>query len=170
MHEPLDGSFCLEMVDEALSRGRPEVFNTDQGVQFTAQAWAGRLESAGVAVSMDRAPGRISWQGYGSTGRGRPERHDAHARRRVGPYENQKPLVSHVTADQARTYTRRMSRRIRSYRRWRLATRLAQAHHSDARYQVGRTTYNRLRQSASGSGFSPLPAVPINAPRVRVGG
>ena len=49
----LDGSFCLEMLEEALSRGRPEVFNTDQGVQFTAQAWTGRLESAGVAVSMD---------------------------------------------------------------------------------------------------------------------
>jgi putative transposase len=49
----LDGSFCLEMLDEALSRGRPEVFNTDQGVQFTAAAWTGRLESAGVAVSMD---------------------------------------------------------------------------------------------------------------------
>jgi putative transposase len=49
----LDGSFCLEMLEEALSQGRPEVFNTDQGVQFTAQAWTGRLESAGVAVSMD---------------------------------------------------------------------------------------------------------------------
>jgi putative transposase len=49
----LDGSFCLEMLDEALSHGRPEVFNTDQGVQFTAQAWTGRLEAAGVAVSMD---------------------------------------------------------------------------------------------------------------------
>ena len=49
----LDGSFCLEMLEEALSRGRPEVFNTDQGVPFTAQAWTGRLESAGVAVSMD---------------------------------------------------------------------------------------------------------------------
>jgi putative transposase len=49
----LDGSFCLEMLDEALSRGRPEVFNTDQGVQFTAEAFTGRLESAGVAVSMD---------------------------------------------------------------------------------------------------------------------
>jgi putative transposase len=49
----LDGSFCLEMLDDALSRGKPEVFNTDQGVQFTAQAWTGRLESAGVAVSMD---------------------------------------------------------------------------------------------------------------------
>ncbi len=49
----LDGSFCVEMLEEALSRGKPEVFNTDQGVQFTAQAWTGRLESAGVAVSMD---------------------------------------------------------------------------------------------------------------------
>jgi putative transposase len=46
----LDSSFCLEMLDEALCRGRPEVFNTDQGVQFTADAFAGRLEAAGVAV------------------------------------------------------------------------------------------------------------------------
>jgi putative transposase len=36
-----------------LSQGRPEVFNTDQGVQFTAQAWTGRLEAAGVQGSMD---------------------------------------------------------------------------------------------------------------------
>src|SRR5262249_48067204 len=49
----LEGSFCLDMLEEALSRGRPEVFNTDQGVQFTAEAWAARLLAAGVAVSMD---------------------------------------------------------------------------------------------------------------------
>jgi putative transposase len=49
----LDGSFCTERLDEALDRGRPEVFNTNQGVQFTAEAFTGRLESAGVAVSMD---------------------------------------------------------------------------------------------------------------------
>ena len=49
----LDGDFCLEMLNEALGRGRPQVFNTDQGVQFTAAAFTGRLESAGVAVSMD---------------------------------------------------------------------------------------------------------------------
>jgi putative transposase len=53
LSKPLDGSFCLEMLDEALSRGRPEVGNTDQGVPFPAQAWTGRLESAGVAVSRD---------------------------------------------------------------------------------------------------------------------
>ena len=41
------------MLEKALARGRPEVFNTDQGVQFTAAAWTGRLEAAGVRVSMD---------------------------------------------------------------------------------------------------------------------
>jgi putative transposase len=49
----LDGAFCLEMLEEALSKGKPEVFNTDQGVQFTAEVWTSRLEQAGVAVSMD---------------------------------------------------------------------------------------------------------------------
>jgi putative transposase len=49
----LDGSFCQEMLEEALASGRPEVFNTDQGVQFTAEAWTGRLVGAGVGVSMD---------------------------------------------------------------------------------------------------------------------
>ena len=39
----LDGVFCCEMLDEALGRGRPAVFNTDQGVQFTAEAFTGRL-------------------------------------------------------------------------------------------------------------------------------
>jgi putative transposase len=49
----LDGSFCLELLDEALSMGKPEVFNTDQGAQFTAEAFTGRLLSKGVKVSMD---------------------------------------------------------------------------------------------------------------------
>jgi putative transposase len=49
----LDGSFCLDALEEALAVGRPEVFNTDQGVQFTAEAFTGRLEQAGVKVSMD---------------------------------------------------------------------------------------------------------------------
>ena len=49
----LDGAFCLEVLEDALRGGRPEVFDTDQGVQFTAAAFTGRLESAGVAVSMD---------------------------------------------------------------------------------------------------------------------
>jgi putative transposase len=49
----LDGEFCLDMLEEALGTGKPEVFNTDQGCQFTARAWTSRLEEAGVAVSMD---------------------------------------------------------------------------------------------------------------------
>ena len=49
----LDGGFCLESLDEALGRARPEIFNSDQGSQFTAEAFTGRLEAAGVAISMD---------------------------------------------------------------------------------------------------------------------
>jgi putative transposase len=49
----LDGMFCVEMLAEALASGTPEVFNTDQGVQFTAKAFSERLEAAGVQVSMD---------------------------------------------------------------------------------------------------------------------
>ncbi len=49
----LEGWFCLEALDEALSMGRPEIFNTDQGSQFTVQEYTSRLEEAGVAVSRD---------------------------------------------------------------------------------------------------------------------
>jgi putative transposase len=49
----LDGGFCLEALDEALGRGRPEIFNTDQGSQFTSREYTGRLEEAGIAVSRD---------------------------------------------------------------------------------------------------------------------
>jgi putative transposase len=49
----LDGTFCVDLLDEVLRRRKPEVFNTDQGVQFTAREFVGRLERAGVAISMD---------------------------------------------------------------------------------------------------------------------
>jgi putative transposase len=49
----LESSFCLETLDAALARGRPEIFNTDQGVQYTSAAFTGRLQAAGVAISMD---------------------------------------------------------------------------------------------------------------------
>jgi len=49
----LQGQFCLEALDEALSIGRPEIFNTDQGSQFTAREYTDRLEEAGIAVSRD---------------------------------------------------------------------------------------------------------------------
>jgi len=49
----LEGGFCLEALDEALSRGKPEIFNTDLGSQFTSREYTGRLEKAGIAVSRD---------------------------------------------------------------------------------------------------------------------
>jgi putative transposase len=50
----LDGAFCLWSLQEALREGRrPEIFNTDQGVQFTAEAFTGVLEAEGIAISMD---------------------------------------------------------------------------------------------------------------------
>ena len=50
----MDVSFCVEALEEALDRhGPPEIFNTDQGSQFTSWAWTQRLQAAGVCISMD---------------------------------------------------------------------------------------------------------------------
>ncbi len=52
----LDTSFCLEAVDRALRIATPEIFNTDQGVQFTSTEFTNRLKAADI---------RISWDGRG---------------------------------------------------------------------------------------------------------
>jgi transposase InsO family protein len=50
----MDTSFCLAALDEALVRyGKPEIFNTGQGAQFTSAAFTGKLEAAGLAILMD---------------------------------------------------------------------------------------------------------------------
>ena len=50
----LDTSFCVEALEEALQRfGTPEIFNTDQGSQFTSEAFTDVLKDKGVAISMD---------------------------------------------------------------------------------------------------------------------
>jgi putative transposase len=49
----LDGSFCRVAVQQALTRGTPTIFNTDQGSQFTTQAFTSLLHAAGVQISMD---------------------------------------------------------------------------------------------------------------------
>jgi putative transposase len=49
----LDSGFCVEALEEALRHGTPEIFNTDQGAQFTAEAFTKPLRSRGVAISMD---------------------------------------------------------------------------------------------------------------------
>lgn len=49
----LDRGFCLKALQNALSRSKPEIFNTDQGVQFTSEEFVGSLEGSGIRVSMD---------------------------------------------------------------------------------------------------------------------
>ena len=50
----MDVSFCLEALDEALKKyGKPEIFNTDQGSQFTSIDFTGRLKKEGIAISME---------------------------------------------------------------------------------------------------------------------
>ena len=54
MSNTMDKSFCVEAVQEALDRyGKPEIFNTDQGVQFTCEAFIKQLEDRGIRISMD---------------------------------------------------------------------------------------------------------------------
>ena len=56
----LETEFCLDAVNEALARhGKPEIFNTDQGSQFTSVAFTGLLQDQAIAISMD---GRGAWQ------------------------------------------------------------------------------------------------------------
>jgi putative transposase len=49
----LDAGFCVEALEEALKKGKPEIFNTDQGSQFTGDAFTGLLQQHGVRISMD---------------------------------------------------------------------------------------------------------------------
>ncbi len=56
----MEVDFCLDAVEEALAKhGKPEIFNTDQGSQFTSAAFTGLLQDNGIAISMD---GRGSWR------------------------------------------------------------------------------------------------------------
>jgi putative transposase len=56
----MEAEFCIEALDEALARhGRPDIFNTDQGSQFTSANFTGVLLKAGIAISMD---GKGSWR------------------------------------------------------------------------------------------------------------
>jgi len=49
----LDSAFCLDAMHEALQQSKPDIFNSNQGVQFTANAFTGTLESDGIRVSMN---------------------------------------------------------------------------------------------------------------------
>jgi putative transposase len=50
----MDVSFCIEALEDALSKNeKPEIFNTDQGSQFTSEAFTWRLKQEGITISMD---------------------------------------------------------------------------------------------------------------------
>ena len=54
----MDDEFCVDALNESLSKGKPEIFNTDQGSQFTSEDFVDTVKDAGVKVSMD---GRGRW-------------------------------------------------------------------------------------------------------------
>ena len=56
----MDADFCIEAVEEAIARhGAPEILNSDQGSQFTSQAFTGLIKQHGIAISMD---GKGCWR------------------------------------------------------------------------------------------------------------
>jgi putative transposase len=56
----MEATFCVETLEDALARhGRPDIFNTDQGSQFTGSAFTGMLTNHGIAISMD---GKGAWR------------------------------------------------------------------------------------------------------------
>ena len=55
----MEAAFCVETLNDALARGKPDVFNTDQGAQFTRRAFTGAPASNGIAIGMD---GKGAWR------------------------------------------------------------------------------------------------------------
>jgi len=49
----LENNFCIEALEEALKKGKPEIFNTDQGTQYTSENFIRRLKEEGIKISMD---------------------------------------------------------------------------------------------------------------------
>jgi putative transposase len=65
----LDTAFCLTALDSALRMGQPDIFNSDQGAQFTSHVFTSRLETAGIQISWDgrgRALDNVSSSGSGA--------------------------------------------------------------------------------------------------------
>jgi putative transposase len=65
----IEANFCVRVLDAALARGKPEIFDTDQGSQFTSLAFTERLKTEGIAISMGGRGCRrdeVSSSGYGA--------------------------------------------------------------------------------------------------------
>ena len=91
MSNTLEAGFCAEALTEALAQGRPEVFNTDQGNQFSSREFTQALQDRGVKISMD-GKGRYAdniWQ----------ERRDSHlatcpiSRVHLTSFNNWEPVI-----------------------------------------------------------------------------
>ena len=61
----MDADFCVSALERALLRGNPEIFNTDQGSQFTSRQFTGLLHAGGIRISMD-GKGRAFDKDYAS--------------------------------------------------------------------------------------------------------
>ena len=61
----MEVDFCVEALKRALRRGRPEVFNSDQGSQFTSEKFTGELQARQIAIGMD-GRGRCMDKDYAS--------------------------------------------------------------------------------------------------------
>ena len=67
----MEAAFCVETLEDAMARhGKPEIFNTDQGSQFTGSAFTGVLANNGIAISMD---GKGAWRDHQSELEGSPD-------------------------------------------------------------------------------------------------
>lgn len=62
----LDSAFCIDALRQALQLGKPAIFNSDQGVQFTATAFTSVLEAAQVQISMDGRGRAVAVRSCGS--------------------------------------------------------------------------------------------------------
>jgi putative transposase len=111
----MDVSFCQSALEEALARfGKPEIFNTDQGSQFTSVAFTGALTQAGVAISMDGpAAGWTTCSSSGCGGRSSTRTSISKATPTAAKPRAGSPNGSPSTTSDART------RRSPTARRWR---------------------------------------------------
>ena len=70
MGDTLEVDFCLEALEEALSIGTPEIFNSDQGSQSTSPLFTGRPEGEGIRISVE-GRGRVLFGGHFTSEEGR---------------------------------------------------------------------------------------------------
>ncbi len=89
----MDASFCVRALDDALRMGKPEIFNTDQGSQFTSEAFTERVLGADIRVWMD---GRRLFHGRWPVPMAAPQLR-LNSPRKPGPRSGSYPIGQHYT-------------------------------------------------------------------------